>query len=247
MSTFRDSVIGGIPGVVFPRRTPPQQPDPRRDLLTMQQHLTKRGAPRLRQTILCLARALRQQQRDPASLVFELGLAALAGLLLGLAESSKNGVLFLGPYHPPYDILSVSMDVQSAPEIALLAAIAIGLVSSAPGVRFFSEEMLLHRREARAGHSRLAYFVAKNVGVLPRMALACLHFTAPLLLLSVPIVPFGVAFVTNLFYFYCIYGLASCVSMVVRREAAPLVATMVALIVGILSGTAPSLNSVKGW
>ncbi|KAK3303722.1 uncharacterized protein B0T15DRAFT_560977 [Chaetomium strumarium] len=246
MTTFRDSVIGGLPGVVFPRRIT-QQPDPRRDLLTMQQHLAKRGAPRPRQTMLCLSRALRQQQRDPASLVFELGLAALAGLLLGLAESPKKGVLFLGPYHPPYDILSVSMDVESAPEIALLAAIAIGLVSSAPGVRFFSEEMLLHRREARAGHSRLAYFVAKNVSVLPRMALACLHFTAPLLLLSVPIVPFGVAFVTNLFYFYCIYGLASCVSMVVRREAAPLVATMVALIVGILSGTAPSLNTVKGW
>ncbi|KAK3997856.1 hypothetical protein QBC44DRAFT_279193 [Cladorrhinum sp. PSN332] len=209
--------------------------------------LKKRGSSRLKQFRLCLTRAFLQQYRNLATLCFELGLATLAGFLLGLAKNSKNGILFAGTYHPPYEILSTASDFKSAPEMALLTAIAIGLVAAAPGVRVFSEEMLLHRREAEAGHSRLAYFLAKTVSVVPRMALSCLHFTTPFLLLSSPIIPWGIAFLTNLDYFYCIFGLASAISMVVKREDAPLFATMIALITGILSGAAPPLSKVKGW
>ncbi|KAK4224076.1 hypothetical protein QBC38DRAFT_26928 [Podospora fimiseda] len=209
--------------------------------------LKKRGASRLKQFRLCLSRAMLQQYRSLSSLWFELGLALLAGFLLGIAKSSKSGILFAGTYHAPYEIISTASDFKSAPELALLTAIAIGLVAAAPGVKVFSEEMLLHRREAEAGHSRLAYFMAKSVSVVPRMTLACLHFTMPLLLLSSPIIPWGIAFLTNLDYFYCIFGLASAISMVVKREDAPLFATMIALITGILSGAAPPLSKVKGW
>ncbi|KAK4183830.1 hypothetical protein QBC35DRAFT_442609 [Podospora australis] len=209
--------------------------------------IKKRGASRPKQLWLCLSRAMLQQYRSLSILWYELGLATLAGFLLGLAEQSKKGVLFSGLYHRPYDILSTAADFKSAPEIALLTAIAIGLVAAAPGVKVFSEEMLLHRREAEAGHSRVAYFLAKSISVLPRMTMACLHFTVPLLLLSVPIIPWGVSFLTNLLYFYCIFGLASCISMVVKREDAPLFATMIALITGILSGAAPPLSNVRNW
>ncbi|KAK3313098.1 hypothetical protein B0H66DRAFT_569549 [Apodospora peruviana] len=215
---------------------------------TITRHLRQRGAPLINQTILCLRRAFLQQYRVLPTLYYELGLASLAGFLLGLAEHTKGGILFIGPYtNPAYSILSVSSDFQSVPELSLLTAIAIGLVSAAPGVRVFSEEMLLHRREAEAGHSRLAYFVAKSLSILPRMVLACLHFTTFLFLLAVPIINYWIAFLANLLYFYCIYGLASCISMVVRREDAPLFATMIALIVGILSGAAPPLSNVKDW
>ncbi|KAK0610160.1 hypothetical protein B0T17DRAFT_500903 [Bombardia bombarda] len=213
----------------------------------MHKLLRKRGAPLWKQTELCLRRAMLQQHRAKSAFWFEMGLASLAGFLLGLAEHSKDGVLFVGLYNRPYDILSIASDFKSAPEMALLVAIAIGLVAAAPGVRVFSEEILLHRREAEAGHSRLAYFVAKSVSVVPRMALACLHFSTLLFILSVPVIPWTTAFVANLLYFYCITGLASCVSMVVRREEAPLLATMLSLIVGILSGAAPPLSNVKDW
>ncbi|KAK4203485.1 hypothetical protein QBC40DRAFT_219430 [Triangularia verruculosa] len=209
--------------------------------------LKKRGASRLKQFTLCLSRAFLQQYRNLSTFWFEVGLATLAGFLLGLAENAKNGVLFMGLYHPPYEILSTASDFKSAPEMALLTAIAIGLVSAAPGVRVFSEEMLLHRREAEAGHSRLAYFLAKSLSIVPRMTMACMHFTVPLWLLSTPIMGWGLGFVANLFYFYCIFGLASAISMVVKREDAPLFATMIALIVGILSGAAPPLSSVRNW
>ncbi|KAI5919668.1 hypothetical protein F4810DRAFT_478443 [Camillea tinctor] len=209
--------------------------------------LRKRGAPRLRQIWLCLRRAMLQQLRTKAAFWFEMALASLAGLLLGLAQQSKKGILFIGIYNEPYEILSVATDNLSVPQLALLTVIAIGLVSGAPGVKVFSEEMLLYRREAEAGHSRVAYFLAKNVSVVPRMVLGCLHFTTFILLLSVPVIPWGTAFLANLIYFYCIYGLASCISMVVRREDAPLLATMISLIVGILSGAAPPLSKVKEW
>ncbi|KAI0105211.1 hypothetical protein GGR51DRAFT_519907 [Nemania sp. FL0031] len=209
--------------------------------------LRQRGAPRWKQGWLCLRRAVLQQWRTKSTFWFEMGLASLSGILLGLAENSKEGILFTGIYNAPFQVLSIATDNISVPELALLIVIAIGLVSGAPGVKVFSEETLLYRREAEAGHSRIAYFLAKNVSVLPRMAFACLHFSTLIFVLSTPIIPWGIAFVTNLVYFYCIYGLASVMSMIVRREDAPLLATMISLVVGILSGAAPPLSKVEEW
>jgi ABC-type multidrug transport system ATPase subunit len=211
------------------------------------QVLKTRGATRFRQTWLCFRRSLVQQYRTKSMFWFEMGLASLAGFLIGLAQNGKKGVMFIGFYKQPFDVLSIATDMISVPQLALLTGIGIGLVSAAPGVRVFSEEMLLQRREAEAGHSRLAYFLAKIVAVLPRMVLACLHFTTLMMILANPIIAWGLAFVANLVYVYSIYGLASCVSMVTKREDAPLFATMISLIVGILSGAAPPLSQVKKW
>lgn len=214
---------------------------------SIKQILVQRGAPRWKQIWLCLTRAMTQQYRTKGTFIAEMGLAGLAGLLLGLAMNSRKGVMFRGLHNTPFEQLSVATDFVSAPQLALLIAIAIGLVSGAPGVKTFSEELQLHKREAEAGHSRVAYFLAKNISVIPRMFMGCLHFTTPLMLLATPIIPYGIAFVANVLYFYCIYGLASCVSMIVRREDAPLLATMISLIVGILSGSAPPLSSAIRW
>lgn len=213
----------------------------------MQLALKKRGAPRLKQTWLCLRRAMLQQWRVKESFWFEMIGASLAGFLLGLAQQKRNGVLFRGIYNEPFSSLSAATDVMTVPQLSLLTAVSIGLISGAPGVKVFSEELLLHRREAEAGHSRLAYFLAKVVSVLPRMMLACFHFSTLMLILSVPIIPWGTSFLANLAYFYCVYGLAACVSMVVTREDAPLLATMISLIMGILSGAAPSLAQTNKW
>jgi hypothetical protein len=214
---------------------------------SMNKILKTRGASRLRQAHLCLKRAMLQQYRTQLAFWSEMVLASIAGFLIGLAENSKEGIMFKGLYNSPYEVLSVALDFKSTPELALLIAIAIGLVSAAPGVKVFSEEMLLHRREAEAGHSRLAYFVAKTISALPRMVLGCLHFSTWTLLLAVPIIPWIAAFLVNLLYFYCIYGLASFLSMILRREDAPLFATMISLIVGVLCGAAPPLAKVQDW
>lgn len=205
------------------------------------------GASRLQQIWLCLRRAMLQQWRHKVSFWTEMTLSSLAAFLLGLAQHSKNGVLFRGLYKGTFDMLSPAVDLESAPQFALLLGVAIGLISAGPGVRAFSEEILLQRREAEAGHSRLAYFLAKVLATLPRMVLACLHFSVIVLFLSRLLVPWTTAFAANLAYFWCIYGMASVVSMLVRREDAPLLATMVSLIMGILCGAAPSLSTVRSW
>lgn len=213
----------------------------------MLEALKKRGASRLKQTWLCLHRAMLQQCRDKTAFLFEIILASLSALLLGLAQQSKKGVLFRGIYKGDFAMLSTAVDIASAPQLSMLTGVAIGLISSAPGVRMFSEEMLLHRREAEAGHSRLAYFMAKVICVLPRMLIACMHFSTIVHLLAMPVIPWIIAFLANLAYFWCIYGMASMVSMVAKREDAPLLATMVSLILGILCGAAPSLAQVSRW
>lgn len=215
--------------------------------LPLSKVLRIRGATRIKQFWLCIKRAMLQQYRNKGTLWAEMGLSVLAGFLIGLAQNSRQGILFKGLYRAPYQVLSVGADFKSAPEFALLTVIAIGLVSAAPGVKTFSEELLLYRREAEAGHSRIAYFMAKVISAFPRMIMGCLHFTVPLLLLATPVINWGISFLINLLYFYCIYGLASCVSMVTRREDAPLFATMIALITGILCGAAPPLAKVKTW
>lgn len=209
--------------------------------------LEKRGASHLKQTWLCLCRAMLQQWRHKGSFCFEMVLASLAAFLLGLSQNSKNGVLFHGIYKGSFSILSPAVDMTSAPQMSLLLGVSIGLISAAPGVRVFSEEILLHRREAEAGHSRPGYFAAKVLGTLPRMLAACLHFTVLLLFLARLAMPWGVAFAANLAYFWCIYGAAAVVSTLARREDAPLLATMASLILGILCGAAPTLAQAGRW
>jgi hypothetical protein len=147
----------------------------------------------------------------------------------------------------PFTPLSSANDYVSVLQNALLTALAIGLTASSPGVKVFGEERLVYFREVASGHNRPAYYLGKMLSAFPRMFVANLHFTVPALLLATPMIPFGYALAANLLYFYCIYGLASIVSMIVRREDGPLIATLCSLIVGVLSGVAPNLSTVDSW
>ena len=128
-----------------------------------------RGAPVWRQIWYCLTRALLQQYRQKSSFWFEMGVAAAGGFLIGLAQNSKKGVFFTSLYNGDYEILSSAGDFKSAPEMALLVCIAIGLIASSPAVKVFAEEKLMYRRESESGHNRFAYYVAKVLSTLPRM------------------------------------------------------------------------------
>lgn len=217
------------------------------EMAALDKTIQMRGAPLYRQTYFCLARAFLQQYRLRSSLYAEIAVAALAGLLLGLAETSQDGINFRGIFLHPYELLSSSADYNSVPEMALLICVAIGLIASPPGVKVFGEEKLIYAREASSGHDRFAYYTGKVLSTLPRMVLVNLHFTTIFMYLSTPRMGWGAAFIANLLYFYSIYGLSSCVSMVTRREDGPLIATMTSLVVGIISGVKPSLHTVAGW
>ncbi len=217
------------------------------DNMALRRSIKRRGAYWYRQVYFCFVRSLVQQFRLKSSFYAELGVGALAGFLIGLAELNQEGINFRGMFITPYELLSSSIDYASVPQMSLLVGLAIGLTASSPGVKIFGEEKLVYWREAASGHNRLAYYVGKVLSTFPRMILANIHFSTMFLLLSTPKIPWGAAFVANLLYFYCIYGLASCVSVITRREDGPLLATMTSLIVGVINGMSPSLKTVKGW
>ncbi|KAL9607397.1 MAG: hypothetical protein Q9167_007687 [Letrouitia subvulpina] len=217
------------------------------DSAALRRSIRRRGAPWYRQIYYCFLRSITQQVRLKSGFFFEIGVSTLGGFLIGLAEFKQEGVNFRGMFRPPYTVLSSSSDYSSVPQMALLVGIAIGLIASSPGVKIFGEEKLVYWREAASGHNRFAYYVGKVVSTLPRVFVASIHFTATFMLLSTPRISWGETFVANGLYFYCIYGLASCVSMVARREDGPLLAVMASLIVGVLNGMSPSLRTVKDW
>ncbi len=226
----------------LPRPVPPSG-----EVIALARTVQMRGAPWYRQTYFCLGRAFLQQYRLRSSFYAELGIAVLTGSLLGLAQMGQHGVDFRGMYLHPYELLSSSADYTSVPEMSLLVGLAIGIIASAPGVKVFGEEKLMYTREASSGHNRFAYYLGKVLSTLPRIILSNLHFTIPFMYLATPRISWGAAFIANLLYFYCIYGLASCISMVSKREDGPLLATMTGLVVAILSGVKPSLHEVARW
>ena len=217
------------------------------EALALRRSIKSRGAPWYRQIYFCFLRSMTQQYRLKSGFFFEIGVSALGGFLIGLAQFKSEGINFRGFFHPPYTILSSSIDYSSVPQMALLVGIAIGLIASSPGVKIFGEEKLVYWRESSSGHNRFAYYIGKVLSTLPRMLIASVHFTATFLLLSTPRITWGAAFVANLLYFYCIYGLASMVSMITRREDGPLLAVMASLIVGVLNGMSPNLKVISTW
>lgn len=227
-----------------PSARPGSGPD---DATAFRRSIKRRGALFHKQIYYCTVRSFVQQYRLKAAFWFEMGVASLAGFLIGLALNGNDGKLFHGLYHGDYEYLSSALDYQTLPILSLLVAIGIGLVGSAPGVKVFGEEKLQYRREAASGHNKLAYYLGKLIATCPRIFLGCFHFTVFFMLLATPRIPWGKSFFIDLLYYYCMYGLASCVSMITRREDGPLLATIASLIVGILSGFAPNLNHVRSW
>lgn len=213
----------------------------------LRRSIKMRGAPWWRQIYLCFMRSIVQQVRMKSSFFAELGLGSLAGFLIGLAQLSAHGINFQGLYVQPYEVLSSAINYSEVPQMALLVGLAIGLTASSPGVKIFGEEKLVYWREAASGHNRFAYYIGKILSTIPRMIVANLHFTVLFYLLSTPRITFAAAFIANLLYFWCIYGLASGISMITRREDGPLLATMTSLIVGVLNGLSPSLRQVRIW
>lgn len=206
-----------------------------------------RGASWPAQVYYCFQRAMVQQFRNSTSFFFEIGVGGLAGLLIGLSAYASGGHLFQGIYHPPFTVLSSAVDYSSTPQLGLLGGLAIGLAASASGFWVFGEEKLMFYRESAAGHSRSAYYFGKLLSTLFRIALSSLHFTVFLNLLATPLMSFQHMYIANLMYFWCVYGLASIVSMLVNRENGPLIAVLASLIIGVLGGVAPPLSTVKTW
>jgi hypothetical protein len=133
------------------------------------------------------------------------------------------------------------------PSIGFYVAMAVGLAGSPAGVLTFGEERLIFLREAAAGHNILAYYIGKSLSVFYRLSLAAVHFTGVFMLLARPTSSFGEVLLIVWVQFLAVYGQAACISMLVKREQAALLAVIASLILGTLCGYGPTLTQFDDW
>ena len=112
-------------------------------------------------------------------------------------------------------------------------------------MKVFGDEKMIYWRETASGHSRSSYYVGKVISTFFRITHAALHFALFFYLLATPIINFGEAYLLIVLDFYCMYELASCVSMVTRKENGALLSVVTGLIVTIFCGHGPSLKQAK--
>lgn len=208
--------------------------------------MADRGASFAAQLVLCHNRYTVQQYRTPSWLALELGVCVLAGSIMGLAATAVDE-LYAGVLVPPYTALSPAPIESLLPSLGLYQCMAIGVAGAPAAVRIFGEEREVFLRENAAHHSAGAYFLAKNLAVLWRMALAALHFSAFFTFLARPTSAFATMFGLSIGTLFGVVGLAEIVSMVVARANAALLGTILALIVACLCGFGPSLKQGREW
>jgi hypothetical protein len=117
----------------------------------LQSVVYQRGANIFQQTWLCHNRYLIQQARKMDSLFLEIGVAFLAGALMGIAVAGRKGELFIGIPVKPYTLISSSTLTWLIPQLGLLIGISTGLAGAPAGVKVFGEEKTVYWREAAAG------------------------------------------------------------------------------------------------
>ncbi|KAJ3149950.1 hypothetical protein HDU89_003406 [Geranomyces variabilis] len=206
-----------------------------------------RGAKFGYQLWYCLARAMRQQARTLGSVVLEVFVGLFCGALLGVALVGNDGQIYSSFLVEPYGGAS-SGDLSYTPALlGLLIGIIVALAAGPAGVKIFSEEKSVYWREAAAGHSPLAYYLGKTIASFPRLLLSALHFAAIFAFISTPLIDFSAVYAITLLVFWGVYGLATIVSMLVRRENASLLAVVCALFAAIFCGYGPTLANAKQW
>jgi hypothetical protein len=209
--------------------------------------LKQQGAPIWKQILLNHNRYMLQQYRTINSFILEVGVACLAGLLMGISTMGNSGQLYRGILIEPYTLVSAAPVEFVLPLFGLLIGLSVGLSGAPAGVKTFGEERVLYWREAAAGHSKIAYFIGKTICTFYRFAITSLHFAMFYYVLARPLITFGKFYLLVFLLFYCVYGLACFVSMIVRRENSSLLAVVVCLFASVFNGFGPTLTNARSW
>jgi hypothetical protein len=96
-------------------------------------------------------------------------------------------------------------------------------------------------------HNRVAYYFGKIIASSYRFILTALHFASIFIWLATPTQPFGTLFLIILAQFFCVYGLAAVVSMLVKREDAALLAVVTCLFSAVFCGYGPTISQAQKW
>jgi len=223
-----------------------KQEYPQHIMKTIMESSKERGRNMFLQAVLCHNRSMVQQYRLVGAFVLEVGVAVLAGTIMG-AAAAGGGEKFQGILISPFTLLSPSPLIFFVPMISMLMGMAVGLAGSPAGVKTFGEERLVFFREAAAGHNRVGYYIGKMVSMFYREIVAALHFSMIYHVLCRPLIPYSHLFLVVFLLWFCVYGLAAVVSMFVKRENASLLAVVACLFAGVFNGFGPNLQNARSW
>ncbi|KAI8607512.1 P-loop containing nucleoside triphosphate hydrolase protein, partial [Chytriomyces sp. MP71] len=207
---------------------------------SMRQVAKLRGASFIRQFGLSHNRSLLQQSRLFTAFIIEAFVGFLCGLIMGIA--SGGGEALTGMFIQPYTALGASPKYWFVGLYGLLVGLSISLAATPSGVKVFGEEKAVYLREAEAGHNIHAYYLGKNLASIYRVILSAGHFCGIYYLLAQPPIDIGIQFAIIFLNFVGTYGVGMMVSMVVKRENAPLLGVTIALIWEVLCGFGPSIT-----
>ncbi|KAL0480158.1 ABCG24 [Acrasis kona] len=193
-----------------------------------------------------IKRNLLQQVRDLSGLFLDNVLVYIAGLCLGMIFYNQY---YIGP--PPKEVINMCPDDMKQlcrlpiddPLInqASLVPLSMGLCAIMSSLSAFGDESLVFHREYLSGVSPFAYFLAKNLAQIPRIAIT------PLIFLSIYFTMYSPR--GNVFEYYLIlllchftaYGFGYFISIAIRPSLAQIAAVVMILVFQLIAGARPTL------
>ncbi|KAJ3099222.1 hypothetical protein HDU97_003331 [Phlyctochytrium planicorne] len=235
---YHNSNLVGAPGSVG---TTLQSVESKASLKELVRVAGERGANPFKQIVLAHNRSLLQQSRFLGAFFMESFVGMFAGFIMGI--SSNGSSEYVGIPKGNLAVLASSPNNWFLALYGMLVGISIALAGGPSGVKVFGEEKPVYWRETASGHNSFSYYVGKTISVFYRLTLSSLHFTALYYLLASPPIPLQYQIAFNLLNFFCVYGVAAVISMLVRRENAPLLAVVIGLFSAVFCGFGLTLDA----
>lgn len=123
----------------------------------------------------------------------------------------------------------------------------IGAMGAVSATRTFGSEKSVYHREAFAGVSPMAYFIARNLFDLWNVALSTTTFLAVYFMIASPPGHFGFWWLTFFLLIYAAYGMGYFISNVVPAGQAMIVATVLGIALAVTTGAFPPLTAIDNW
>jgi len=194
-----------------------------------------RGASFGRQVVLAAERMLLKINTSIVTLVFDVLLGTIACIIMGTAKIRED---WLGVVDGAYALVAPKHKLWTLPMICMFYMLAIASGVAPIGVRTFGSDMTRYWREASNGHNKLAYYLGYSMVDLLRNVVSSLHFTVIAYLMGEPFQGFWVFWGWFILLFIIVDAQSAALSMFLRPDTAPVMATIIAIFMGLLNGYA---------
>ena len=178
-----------------------------------------------RELVAFVQRSAQQLLRQPVTLMVDILLVMVPGLVLGL--------------------LYQDFQLDDIPRIAQLIVLAVGMASAMTSTRLFGLERAVWVREAGMGLNTLWYFCGKATAHLPEEFLSPLAFLMWFYTFSSPRISLAYIYACLLAVVYCTSGVGMFCSTVLPLRAATMASVLIVIVFAMLAGTDPPLPRLR--